>query len=264
MSEKYNRGNIIAVDDQFYFEDYIADIDGLEEDIRTTVMDLQDVPAIISGLAITLNIGGGSVDISAGVAYDKDARRISIPEAETALAVNTTLNAINYVCIKHKYSLSDARNAYRTGVRYYTRKYDDYELAVKTEAEGPPEDLEAAGYVVLASTTGTGSGVAISYINRTSPDLSGTLDIGAPAQVTGLSLTTSDEPSLIYNSGDNPILTQMITAPDIHKAFIRVEWDPITDPSGISHYEVELIPINDSDQELPNYLESARVGYNQI
>jgi hypothetical protein len=264
MSTKFNRNDSNAADDQLYLDDYRNDLNGVEEDHRTGIADLHAVPAIISGLSVTLNANNTSVDVAAGVAYDKDAYRIEVASAELAIPVDTTLDAINYICIKHVYSYGSSRTAYKTGVLFNATKYDDFQIDVKTEAEGPPSTLEAAGYVVLATTTGTGSSVSISIDDRTKPDYSGEEDTSPPAQVINVSASTGPESSLVYNAAGNPIADQMVEDDLPARAWIRVSFSPVSDPSGISRYEIEMVPLDDSDAELPDYLESAQINYNYV
>jgi hypothetical protein len=264
MSTKFNRGNINAADDQFYHDDYKDDVDGLEEDLRTVTTDMNDCPCILSGLAVSINVNLTSVNVSAGVGYDNEGYRVNVAISETGFAVDTTLNAVNFVCISHVYTDSDSRNAYKTGVLYNTRRSDDYVVSIKLEADGPADVLEEAGYIVLAKTTGTGTTILLSTAERTTPDFSGNRDTDAPPQVIGLALTTGDEPSLIYNGSGNPIMAQMISHGEIARAWIKVAWIPVSDISGIKEYEVEVIPLDSSDAELPDYLQSETVSYNYV
>jgi hypothetical protein len=213
---------------------------------------------------VTLNANNISVNVVAGKSYDINALRIVMALAYNALPVDTTLGAINYVCIKHIYEYSGQRGAYKTGASFYANKYDSYALEVKTQAQGPPSALEAAGYVVLATTTGTGSSVTISTSDRTKPDFSGAEDLTAPSQVIGVTLATGPEPSLVYNGASNPIASMMVEDDLPVRAYIQVNWAAVIDPSGIARYELELVPLEDDDTELPDYLESARLGYNYI
>jgi len=262
MSTKFNRNDVNVSDDQFYAEDYQTDLNGVEEDLRTVLTDLHAMPAIISGLTLAVNGGDDTLfDISAGVAYDEDGYRIALPSNQTANSgADTTDGAVNYICIRHKYSMDTSRNAYKTGVLYNTRKYDDFEIVVRTEAQGIQD-----GDVCVGTSTGVGgTSISVSTDNRTQPDFSGAADTTAPAKVTGVALTTGAEPSLIYNGVSKPIADQLVQDDLPSKAWIQAQWEPIVDPSGIREYQIEIIPLDDDDNELPDYLESAKVNYDYV
>lgn len=259
MSDKFNRNDANTADDQFYIGDYQTDINGLEEDHRLGLGDFHQMPCIISGLAVTLDSDALTLDISAGIAYDNSARRINMIGSTGEISPDITLNAINYICLAHDDAYSSPRNAYRTGLVYNALKSDFYQLVAVAESEGPPAALEAAGYVVLATTTGTGTSLTISSIDRTSPDFGGAEDVMAPPQVTGITLATGSEISLIY-----PVILGQFVPDDIPSgSFITVAWNQVSDPSGILRYEIEMVPLDGSNNELPDYLESAVVAYNQ-
>lgn len=258
MSTKFNRNDSNAEDDQFYAEDYKTDLNGVEEDLHTSLGDLHAMPCIISGLVLTVNAGNDDLfDVSAGVAYDEDGYRIEIPSNQLANSgADITDEAENYICVRHKHSYDTSRNAYKTGVLWDTRKFDDFEIVVKTEAQGIQ-----AGDVCLGTSTGDGSSISVSTDNRTQPDFSGAADTTPPMKVTSVAATTGDEPDSVYNAAANPIASQMIEDPTPARAWIKVVWNQVTDPSGISEYQVELIPLDDNDDEIPELLEAQSVKY---
>lgn len=240
MSTKFNRNDSNAADDQFYADDYKTDLNGVEEDLRTSLGDLHAMPCIISGLVLTVNTGDDSLfDVSSGLAYDEDGYRIEIPSDQLANSGADTANgAINYICVRHKNSYDTSRNAYKIGVSWNTRKFDDFEIVVRTEAQGVQ-----AGDVCLGTSTGNGSGISVSTENRTQPDFSGAVDTAPPAKVTGVNLLTGDEPTYIFNDPANPISSQVIDDFTPARAWIKVTFNEVTDPSGIREYQVELIPL---------------------
>jgi len=262
MSTKFNRNDSNVSDDQFYASDYQADLNGVEEDLRTVLTDLHAMPAIITGLTLTVNGGDNTLfDISAGVAYDEDGYRINLSTNQVGNSGADTTNGVaNYICVRHKYSMDNSRNAYKTGVVYNTRKYDDFEIVIRTEAEGLQD-----GDVCIGTSTGQGgTSISVSTDNRTQPDFSGATDATAPAKVTGIILTTGPEPNLIYNGAGNPIADQLVKDDLPSRAWIKVQWYQISDPSGIRQYEIELVPLDDGDNELPDYLESAKISYDYV
>lgn len=254
MSTKFNRNDSNAADDQFYADDYKTDLNGVEEDLRTSLGDLHAMPCIISGLVLTVNTGDDSLfDVSAGIAYEEDGYRIEIPSDQSANSgADITNGATNYICVRHKYSYDTNRNAYKTGVLWDTRKFDDFEIVVRTEAQGIQN-----GDVCLGTSTGNGSGISVSTENRTQPDFSGTADTTPPMKVTGLILATGAEPSLVHGSVESQIVEDDLPV----RAWIKVTWNEVTDPSGIKEYQVELVPLDDSNEELPVYLQTQTVKY---
>lgn len=254
MSTKFNRNDSNAEDDQFFADDYKVDLNGVEEDLRNINVDLHAMPCIVSGLAVTVNAGDDTkFDISAGIAYDNEAYGFEIPSAQSAISGADIANgAINYICARHKYSYSNSRNAYKTGVLYNSRKYDDWEIIVRTEAQGIQNDD-----VCLATSTGDGSAISVSTENRTEPDFGGAVDTTPPMKVTGVALTTGPESDLKHSS----VASRMIDDNFPVKAWIKATWNEVTDPSGIREYQVELIPLNNSDAELPDYLQTQKVAY---
>jgi hypothetical protein len=262
MSTKFNRNDANVADDQFYASDYQEDLNGVEEDQRAALTDLHAMPCIISGLALTVYAGDDSLfDISAGAGYDEDGYRVSLGSNQLANSgADTTDGAINYICVRHKYSTSDTRDAYKTGVVYYTRKYDDFEIVVRTEAQG----LQAGDICVGTSTGQSGTSISVSTDNRTQPDFSGAADTTSPAKVTGVGITTGAEPNLIYDGSGKQIASELVADDLPSRAWIKVQWDSVTDPSGIRQYEVEMVPLDSSDNELPEYLESAVVSYDYV
>lgn len=262
MSTKFNRNDSNVSDDQFYASDYQEDLNGVEEDLRTVLTDLHAMPCIVSGLVLTVNTGDDTLfDISAGIGYDEDSYRVTLASDQLANSgADTTDGVINYICIRHKYSTDTSRNANKTGVLYNTRKYDDFEIVVRTEAQG----IQAGDICVGTSTGQGGTSISVSTDNRTQPDFSGATDTTAPAKVTGIVATTGPEPNLIYNGTGKQIADELVADDLPSRAWIKVQWDSITDPSGIKQYEVEMIPLDSSDNELPEYLESAKVSYNYV
>lgn len=254
MSTKFNRNDSNVTDDQFFADDYKVDLNGVEGDIRVINTDLHAMPCIINGLVVTVNAGDDTkFDISAGIAYNNDAYKIEIPSIQSANSGADIANGtINYICVRHKYSYSSSRYAYKTGVQYYGRKYDDWEIVVRTEAQGIQDDD-----VCLATSTGDGSAISVSTENRTEPDFGGAVDTTPPMKVTGVVLTTGPESDLKHVS----VASQIIDDNFPVKAWIKATWNEVTDPSGILEYQVELIPLNDSDTELPAYLQTQKVAY---
>jgi hypothetical protein len=254
MSTKFNRNDANAGEDKFYIGDYKADLNGIEEDIREANKLLHQMPCIISGLVVTVNSGDDSLfDVSAGEAFDEDANIIDMPSAETAVdGADVTDDAINYICIRHKYSYDNGRAAYKTGTMYYSAIYDDYEIVVRTEAGGLQE-----GDVCLATSTGDGTGISVSTDNRTTPDFSGAADTTPPMKVTGVKLATGPEPGLIHSS----VSAQLIDDHYPVLSYIEVTFNEVNDPSGIKEYQVELIPLDNSDDEQPEYLMTQAIKY---
>jgi len=254
MSTKFNRNDSNAADDQFFADDYKIDLNGVEEDLRTSLKDLHAMPCIIDGLIVTVNTGDNTLfDISAGTAYDEDGYRIYISGDELANSgADTTNGAINYICVRHKHSYNVGRAAYKTGVQYNSRKYDDFEIVVRTEAQGIQD-----GDICLATSTGDGTNISVSTENRTQPDFSGAVDTTPPMRVTGVILTTDAEPSLLQTV----IASQMVDDHIPVKSFIEVTWDEVTDPSGIKEYQVELMPLDNSDDEIATKLQAQTVTY---
>jgi hypothetical protein len=254
MSTKFNRNDPNAPDDQLFANDFIADLNGVEGDQRQALIDLHAMPCIISGLAVTVNsVDDTLFDVAAGVAYDNEGYRMEIPSAETSVSgADTTNNAINYICVRHKYSYNDGRAAYKTGVQYNSRRNDDWEIVVRTEAQGIQDDD-----VCLATSTGDGSAISVSTDNRTSPDFGGSADTTPPMTVTGVTLTTGPESSLIHSSVSSQIISDFFPV----KSWIKIVWNQVTDPSGIKEYQVELVPLDNSNNELPGYLTTQKVAY---
>ncbi len=254
MSTKFNRNDSNAGDDKFYLPDYVADLNGVEQDLRDYNLALHEMPCIISGLEVTVNPGDDDLfDVSAGLAFDNAARRIELPVGLVGEpGADTTDGAINYICIRHKYSYSDSRNAYKTGAAYYTRKYDDYEIVIRTEAQGIQ-----TGDVCLATSTGTGTGITLDTDDRTQPDFSGGGDTTAPMKVTGVTLGTGADPTIMY-----PLIADQFIDDDRPvPTFVKVTFNEVSDASGIKEYQVELVPLNGSDQEIPEYLTSQTIKY---
>ena len=254
MSTKFNRNDSSANDDEFYLGDYQGDINGIEGDLRDHTKAFHEVPCIISGFIVTVNTSDDDLfDVTAGQAFDEDAKIIIQPDDLTAVeGADIADGAINYICVRHKYSYSDSRNAYRTGVLYNTRKYDDYEIVVRTEAGGIQ-----TGDICIATATGNGTGISISTDDRCSPDFGGTSDTNPPMKVTGVSLETGAEQSLIHPS----VSSQFHANNEVVKAYITVTFNEVSDPSGISEYQVEMVPLDNSDDEQVELLSSQTIKY---
>ena len=255
MSTKFNRNDSNAGNDKFYIGDYREDINAIENDIREMNKALHQMPCIISGLVVTVNSGNQTLfDVSGGMAFDNEAKFILLPPAgETAVTgADITNEAINYVCIRHKSSYKTNRPAYKTGYSYPTKIYDDYEIVVRTEAGGLQD-----GDVCLATTTGNGTGISVSTDNRTSPDYSGAADTTPPMKVTGVTLTTGAEPALVHSSVSDQLIDDHYPV----TCWIGVSFNQVTDPSGIREYQVEMIPLDNYDNELPEYLLTQSIKY---
>ena len=254
MSTKFNRNDSHAADDRFYLDDYRCDLNGVEEDQRTALVDLHAMPCIIKGLAVTVNAGDDTLfDVAAGIAYDRYGYRVEVPAAQTGNpGADTTAGAENYLCLRHKYTLDVGRAAYKTGMQYNTRKYDDFEIVIRTEAEGLQD-----GDICLGLSTGNGSGISVSTDNRVSPDYGGAADTTPPMTVTGVALATGAESSLVHSA----VAAQLITDGVPVRAWIKVTWNQVSDPAGIREYQVEMVPLDNSDNELPEYLITRKVAY---
>jgi hypothetical protein len=262
MSEKYNRNDATASKDVQKLSDYVKDLNGVEEDERDFRSDIYPTGVIVSGLTVYnnetpdqyVNIADDPDDPQfGGVAYDEYGERIYLPNPAGGIEVDTTQDAVNYACVRHKYSYVDTRAAKKDGTQWFVTKYDDFEIVVRTQAEGIQE-----GDICLAKTTGQGSSVTISFEERHSPDLSGGSDAMGPPKVYGVAVTTGLESDNMIPA----ILTTYQHNPAPKFCWVKVEWIPVTDPSGIREYEVTLTPVDSQGDEAINQMIVAKQSSN--
>ena len=260
MTTFFNINDSNAEYDQFIFDDMQLIFNSLEDQHLKAMTDLQ-APCIVAGLVVydpsgnTVKIADDPDDpVSGGVAYDSNGRRIYLPNPVTGVTVEVAEDAINYVCVRHKWSYDGNRTAYKTGQNWYSQRFDDWEVVVRTEAEGIQP-----GDVCLATTTGTGTTVTISSLNRQQPDYSGGTDLVGPPKVIGITLTTGIEWDLL-NDGEKALI---VLSQEPQRAWLRVAWTPVTDPSGIKKYEIALVPVDGAGDENPDEVEHYEMGYDR-
>lgn len=251
MSTKFNRNDPEAGNDKFYHDDYKVDLNGVEQDRFEDVQDFEELPCIVSGLDLTPeDYPSTTVAVAAGIARDKDGKRIQVPE-DDSVTITDTGGGNNYVILKHKYSKDTPRNAYSTGVSYDTRQYDDYELEVAATYE--------AGDIVLGNVKVIG-GVNVLYLEeRTHPVYKPTSgDTTPPTDPSNLVLTTG-----IMGNDDIPLYDKTkYVAKAERLAWIKAAWDASIDTgSGLANYEIYLIPLSKSDVELLDKRQEQKVKY---
>ncbi len=144
MSTRFNRNDTHVPDDRLFPDDFITDQNGQDADLLQLAKDFGCLPCLGEGLEVTEKEAvSHTIQISAGWAYDKDGRRITVESAQEAL-LTAWDNTTNYVKISYVSTTDTARPAHRTAVSYNTRKKDSYVITVSTDAPGVSD-------IVLAS-----------------------------------------------------------------------------------------------------------------
>ena len=245
MASKFNRNDSNAGDDRFYMDDYRADLNGVEEELRERVRDFERLPAIGGGLTVTSPSNTSDyIEVSGGWAYDGEGRKVIVPSTQQVQLVDLG-GGNNYIVLRYRTVYDTPRKAFETGVEYNTRVHDGFELLCVPSYED--------GDVVLGNVRRE-SGENVIYTNER------TLPVAKPQVV-----DTEPPPAPVITGVETglEVVSDRAQTIDLPRtAWVRVSWAPVSDSSGIAAYEVVWIPVEgDPITPLPVRRREAIVAY---
>ncbi len=231
MGIRFNRNHPSAADDKFYIDDYRADIGYLEERIKDAIVDFENLPAIVEGLLLSTDPDAPIVHISPGSAYDIEGRKIVVPAVQD-MGLQDLSGGPNYILLRYKEEYS-TRRAFYTGAEYPARVHDSFEILVTDTYSD--EDIVLGNVVVVDSIPEVHYNERTPYISK--PQIQ---DEFPPPPPTITEISTSIQKDTFYELlGYAPY------------SYVEVVFNPVSDPSGISHYVVQWVPVDSKNSEIP-------------
>ena len=226
--KKFNRNHANAGDDRFYLDDYRADINSIETEVREVLTDLGELPFIIEGLEVEIpDPTGSEVRVQPGSARDPYGYKIVVPTTQSL-----QYSEAGYILLRYKEEEGDTRKAYTTGVEWPTRRWGSFELSIEASKA---DDAVVLGYVQRIN-----GNLVLDTTERTKGSWAHRHDEGAVDTPTITEITTGVESDI--PGGD--------TIEDYdRRAYVKVKWSAV---AGATRYEVIWVPRSD-DTDLWDY-----------